>query len=105
MTDIYVPEGYVLMPIEPTPHMLDVLGTTANNSWNRSEWYANLIQAGRLATAISLHDKSNTMHSWKLVSVGEYDTLYECEKCNKTFTQSADYTNRNKPEFGCGAEV
>lgn len=45
MTDIYVPEGYVLMPIEPTPHMLDVLGTTANNSWNRAEWYANLINA------------------------------------------------------------
>lgn len=40
-----LPDGMVLVPKEPTSRMLDVLGTTVNNSWNRGEWYANLIAA------------------------------------------------------------
>ena len=42
-------------------------------------------------------------HTWKIVSVGGYDTLYCCTRCRKVHQESIDNPATELPLFGCEA--
>ncbi len=44
-------------------------------------------------------------HDWEAVSVGEYDTTYQCRRCGKLHMESADNPLTERPNLGCAIDA
>lgn len=59
--------------------------------------------ANQSATAFDV-GITNDKHNWKCISAGEYDTMYECQRCDETHLESIDNPESEPPITGCKGE-